>query len=447
MKAVQVLSFYFVAVLAARDSIQNHLALGICRSPLLPLSFPELTDPICSTADVIAQRQATGGRHITDESSPWTSISNCARNGTGPTEFCVFYAGGFANNRGVSIITSPARAKSIAKLPAFTNPELTAHTNKDLDPNYTPVYKSVMVPGKGVGLVAARTLYRGDRIMSSTPAIVIDYGFFETMPKKIVREIQTAAVDILPENHRQLLLNLSSHDGLYENYQQKVDKILSTNAFDIDADPEGDNDDQFYVVFPEISRCNHDCRPNADYYYDPETLTQHVHAVRQINIGEEISLSYLDPLQSQAARLARLSRTWGFPCGCSMCTQRDLIAEESDSRLEQIAELRKEFHDYTPSSRATPQMAELMVSLYQQERLDLMLYEAFTYAAIEYNGVGEPWLATKYARLAVEYGLASVGPKDNDVIEMDNLVLDPFKHWSWMLRTSKRMSWGKKRDD
>lgn len=130
-----------------------------------------------------------------------------------------------------------------------------------------------------------------------------------------------------------------------------------------------------------------------------------------------------------------------------MCTQRDLIAEESDSRLEQIAELRKEFHDYTPSSRATPQMAELMVSLYQQERLDLMLYEAFTYAAIEYNGVGEPWMATKYARLAVEYGLASVGPKDNDVIEMDNLVLDPFKHWSWMLRTSKRMSWGKKRDD
>lgn len=294
MKAVQVLSFYFVAVLAARDSIQNHLALGICRSPLLPLSFPELTDPICSTADVIAQRQAAGGRHITDESSPWTSISNCARNGTGPTEFCVFYAGGFANNRGVSIITSPARAKSIAKLPAFTNPELTAHTNKDLDPNYTAVYKSVMVPGKGVGLVAARTLYRGDRIMSSTPAIVIDYGFFETMPKKIVREIQTAAVDILPENHRQLLLNLSSHDGLYENYQQKVDKILSTNAFDIDADPEGDNDDQFYVVFPEISRCNHDCRPNADYYYDPETLTQHVHAVRQINIGEEISLSYLE---------------------------------------------------------------------------------------------------------------------------------------------------------
>ncbi|TLS21165.1 uncharacterized protein PpBr36_10476 [Pyricularia pennisetigena] len=195
MKAVQVLSFYVVTALAARDPIQSHLTLGICRSPLLPLSFSELSDPICSTADVIAQKQATTGRHVTDESSPWTSISNCARNGTGPIEFCVFYAGGFANNRGVSIITSPERAKSIAKLPAFTNPELTAHTNKDLDHNYDPVYKSVMIPGKGVGLVAAKTLYRGDRIMSSTPAIVIDYGFFDTMPKKVIKEIQTAAVD------------------------------------------------------------------------------------------------------------------------------------------------------------------------------------------------------------------------------------------------------------
>jgi hypothetical protein len=146
---------------------------------------------------------------------------------------------------------------------------------------------------------------------------------------------------------------------------------------------------------------------------------------------------------SRKKRLDKLSKTWGFNCGCSLCNQRGAISRQSDSRISQIRELRKEFHDYTTESRATPQMADLMVSLYQQERLDGMMYEALTYAALEWNGVGEPWTATKWARLAVEHGLAAVGPRDNDVVEMQKLIKDPWGHWSWMLRTKKRMGWEK----
>lgn len=43
-----------------------------------------------------------------------------------------------------------------------------------------------------------------------------------------------------------------------------------------------------------VSRFNHDCRPNADYWFDPETLVQHVYATRPIAIGEEISLTYME---------------------------------------------------------------------------------------------------------------------------------------------------------
>ena len=43
-----------------------------------------------------------------------------------------------------------------------------------------------------------------------------------------------------------------------------------------------------------VSRFNHDCRPNADYYFDPDTLAQHIHATRPIQIGEEISLTYME---------------------------------------------------------------------------------------------------------------------------------------------------------
>lgn len=120
------------------------------------------------------------------------------------------------------------------------------------------------------------------------------------------------------------------------------------------------------------------------------------------------------------------------------------MTKASDARIAQIRDLRNEFRDYTIESRATPEMAELFISLFEQERLDAMLYEAYSYAAIEWNGAGEPWLATKYARLAIEAGLMSVGTNDVDVIEMRQLAADPWKHWSWMLRKSRRMQWGKK---
>ena len=43
-----------------------------------------------------------------------------------------------------------------------------------------------------------------------------------------------------------------------------------------------------------VSRMNHDCRPNADYHFDPTTMTQYVHAIRPIAKGEEITISYIE---------------------------------------------------------------------------------------------------------------------------------------------------------
>lgn len=118
------------------------------------------------------------------------------------------------------------------------------------------------------------------------------------------------------------------------------------------------------------------------------------------------------------------------------------MAAASDERIKQIKRIRRQLENYEAGSSATPEMADLFVSLYEQERLSGSIYEAYTFAAIEWNGAGEPWKAVRYARLAIEYGLASAGPKDKDVIEMIRLADNPWAHWSWMLRTSKKLSWG-----
>lgn len=156
--------------------------------------------------------------------------------------------------------------------------------------------------------------------------------------------------------------------------------------------------------------------------------------------------SALSPLEPRARRQNKLHRVWGFQCSCALCSLRPALSAASDQRIKQINNIKKQLTDYSPGSPATPAMADLLVSLFQQERLDGAIYEAYAFAAIEWNGVGEVWEAVRYARLSLEYGLAAVGPQDQDVVEMQAIAEDPYGHWSWMLRTKKRMGWEKMRD-
>lgn len=142
---------------------------------------------------------------------------------------------------------SPERADYIASLPSFTNEYVLKHENKEYDPESTP-YKFVHVPGKDVGVVATRPIYRGEHLMSHTPAVVIDYGAFDHLSPAEVLRLQVEAVEQLPSSLRAKFLDLSTHSGA-ANHAEKVEKILKTNAFDVDI--EDDREHGLYVVFPE----------------------------------------------------------------------------------------------------------------------------------------------------------------------------------------------------
>ncbi|KAK6843827.1 hypothetical protein PG987_004687 [Apiospora arundinis] len=372
----------------------------------------------------------------------WRHKTSCSA--SEKKEFCAYTSPEFANGRGIMMLTTPQRAAEVERSRIFTEPEIYASMS-NLNAETSDRWKIEAVPGKGMGLIATRNLQVGDHIMSTTPSAMIDYDVFYELQADQIHQMQGEGVSYLPERHRNIFLNLSTHDGA-EDYNSRVNKIILTNAFDIDntgvvtKQAEGDRE-SWYTVFPEISRMNHDCRANADYYFDVETFTHNIHAVRPIFAGEEITVSYIDPVQPRAERLTRLNTSWHFSCSCSLCAQNEHATAASDARIAQIEELRAQFRDYEPTSQATPAMGELMVSLYEQERLWSSMYEAYTYAALEYNGAGEPWMASKYARLAIQHGLAAGGPRDSDVLAMSDLVRDPWAHWSWMLRTKRRMNW------
>ncbi|SPQ22831.1 7e59549a-6beb-4047-8fcb-2e89e6e6e9e0 [Thermothielavioides terrestris] len=311
--------------------------------------------------------------------------------------------------------------------------------NQDLNRTVPAKYEMREIPGKGMGLVATEHIRRGDLILANTASLMIDYRAFNELTEAQYTELQAQAVSSLPSAHRAALLNLSTHssrDGLAD--AELVNKIAATNSFDIDPWPDDtDQHHSFFVLFPEIARLNHDCRPNAEYRFEHAALAQHVHAARDIAPGEELTLSYVNPLMTRAQRLQRLERNWGFRCGCPLCALPPARAAESDARIELARKLKQELGAWDAGSRATPEMAELLVSLYETERLWGSMHEAYTLAALEFSAAGDAWTAVKYARLGIEWGIPMVGEHDEDLAELRSLAEDPWAHWSWRRRVER----------
>jgi hypothetical protein len=112
------------------------------------------------------------------------------------------------------------------------------------------------------------------------------------------------------------------------------------------------------------------------------------------------------------------------------------LTRASDERIKTIWELTEYLQNWEPcrDCKATPEMAEWLVSLYEQERLYSWIADAYVLAALAYNAVGSEWMAAKYAMKALEVGIIHLGPRAADVREMGELVRATREHWSWMAR-------------
>lgn len=109
---------------------------------------------------------------------------------------------------------------------------------------------------------------------------------------------------------------------------------------------------------------------------------------------------------------------------------------ESNRRIGQINRLTNIFGDTGSVSKVvkgTTEMAELLVSLYEQERLSATVADGYRIAALSYAAVGQEWTATKWAMKAVEAGLINDGPGDVGLRDMKRLLGNVTSHWSWRI--------------
>ncbi|XP_054839132.1 histone-lysine N-methyltransferase SMYD3 [Eublepharis macularius] len=89
---------------------------------------------------------------------------------------------------------------------------------------------------------------------------------------------------------------------------------VTCNCFSISN---GEVQDVGVGLYPSMSLLNNNCDPNCVIVFQGPQL--HLRSIREIQIGEELTISYIDTMMSSAERQQQLKRQYCFECDCLMC--------------------------------------------------------------------------------------------------------------------------------
>ncbi|KAI8623900.1 heterokaryon incompatibility protein-domain-containing protein [Xylariaceae sp. FL1651] len=190
------------------------------------------------------------------------------------------------------------------------------------------IYALQDLPGRGKGLVASKKISKGTRILSEEAIVTVS----ESVGSKRLRKSICKQVEALSENQRRDFLSMHNIHP-YRNTAEQYLGIFRTNSLPAEAvDNKG-------AIFLEACRINHACDNNAQKNWNEKIKRHTVHALRDINEGEEITITYIGPLKNRKARQKVLQEKFDFTCLCHLCSLPPEQSQESDRRLEEIHRL------------------------------------------------------------------------------------------------------------
>ena len=182
------------------------------------------------------------------------------------------------------------------------------------------------LPGKGVGLIATQPFKCGDRILSEAPLIawestpgpdgVHDWSRLEEL------------VDKLPAVDLRVFYHLFDKDRVdpHARSGKTVRGIWNSNSFpmeDVLGNSGAEEIDGVVrsAIYRICSRFNHTCRPSCYAAWNATLGRQTVHALRDIEAGEEVSIAYVGGAEAgvRARRRELLRGKYLFDCECSAC--------------------------------------------------------------------------------------------------------------------------------
>ncbi|KAG6304580.1 hypothetical protein E4U45_001360 [Claviceps purpurea] len=197
------------------------------------------------------------------------------------------------------------------------------------------------IPGKGKGLVATRNIPKGMRILSERPLIHAPFNSSNEQRKKMVY----SQVQALNEKERDIFLSFPNRYS-FSDSATRYNGIFRTSSILYQTEPQN----KTFAIFPEACRINHDCDENAFHDWNCDTQQQTVHAMRDIEEGEEITIAYMPFFEGHESRRKKLKSDYHFTCSCRACSLPDEVREERDRKAFQfyfLGSLSKDSH-YTP---------------------------------------------------------------------------------------------------
>ncbi|KAF1921550.1 hypothetical protein BDU57DRAFT_545010 [Ampelomyces quisqualis] len=365
---------------------------------------------------------------------PWTHYPTCVKvilpAGDGEDlgvhqTFCAYSNTNYNGGRGVSFVVSPEVASSIS----FESFGMAVGGSEDQIGEEMGIWEVLETDDRGKGLFARKDLgkiFAGDDLIIKTPALLISRQLLET-PSTTRRDfVLSTAFEQLPEDTRQVLKNLAKSWGGSE----AVD-IIKTNGIDVHW-PWVDEVPQLLAVTPEIARINHACRPNAMWRFNDYTLAFDVFALKEIQPGEEITLSYGYEKRSHGRRTRSLQANHNFSCLCSLCTASPAEIEASNDRLADI----KAVKSILPTDPAdSPQLLGLLsnlIKLYDDEDLhtETPMYEEIL--AYTWSSFGIPDRAKYWAGRARQHWAVLMGKESWEAKRCGDLENNVKAHATWM---------------
>lgn len=217
------------------------------------------------------------------------------------------------------------------------------------------LYEIRDVPGKGKGLVARVQISVGTRILLEKPLLSVP-----PIPNLDAEAFIESLLADLPEKEKQDFLSLQN------NYPEMSPcrGIFKTNAL-----PCGPDDTVHSAVYQTMCLINHSCAPNCQHTWNDDRGGEALHAVRPVEAGEEITISYDDGDPSHS-RWAFLKACFGFDCRCDICSLPPDELQESDDRRSKLRRIQQRFDILKgdiETSRARLNDCYVMLSVLEKE--------------------------------------------------------------------------------
>ncbi|KAK3370927.1 hypothetical protein B0T24DRAFT_594799 [Lasiosphaeria ovina] len=358
-------------------------------------------------------------------SEPWTHRPYCpdpepdSKHKT--TAYCVFTNATFRRGRGLSVIapalgpdtgtaaTDSGLARAVGQaLVAIAASSATTGASDYSDENDQPPvpYAVQPIPGKGLGLVATRRIRRGSVLMVDGAAVLADAAFPGRVRRATGQELLAAAIDRLSSPEDVLGLARSrdytggaSADAVGEEVDARVaEDVVKTNSFSVEVGGVA-----VMALFPRIARINHACNPSALTNFNESTLANTVTAFRDIDVGEEITISYSDFGLTSTERRRILLQKWGFQCSCALCSaDADTLAASDARRAEMRATGQRVLQRVEAGDFAgAVALNGALVAAVAEEKLVPHLGDHFDVMARLCLAAGDAEGAAKYARKAI----------------------------------------------